>query len=201
MLPDTGFLVSVFGEALDVDLRFDIESRDGHAEDTNAPRPDRIQMESTRLGRRALRALRTEVEGCAHVDDLEFPNPRYSLSHSRDIAVAVGDATKSLRGIGIDLEIDRSLRPQASRSFLTSREQRCLQESDTTLRSQDLLRLWCIKEAVFKANPDNRGTLLGDHELVDPTLACGAAHTREGRLVQYASWREVHACVAVAVYR
>lgn len=200
MLPDRRHLACVFGEQLGVDLRFDVARLEGH-DDSGELDPGRMRAVSWRLGRDALRALCTEMEDRTDVEDLAFPNPRYSLSHSREAALALADASASLDGIGVDVEIDRTLRPQAARFFLSDREQRCLQTLDPARRSRHLLRLWCVKEAVFKANPDNHGTLLGDYALVEPTATRGAARTREGRLVEYATWCEARTCVAVAVCR
>ena len=195
MLPDGRSLASIFAEPLDVDLRFGVErirSRDD---------PSDARATALRPGRAALRTLRAEVEGRALTEDLEFPHPRYSLSHSRDVAVAVADASASLAGIGVDVEIERTLKSQAARFFLTDRERRWLETADRARHSDHLLRLWCIKEAVFKANPDNDGTLLGNYQLDDAAASCGAARTREGRLVEYASWIDARTCVAVAVCR
>lgn len=188
MLPDVKGLAAIFGNRLGLDLRFDLARGEACEERAN-------------VGRAALAALRTEVEGRTDVDDLEFPNPRYSLTHSADVALAVVDASACLDGIGIDLEVERSLRPQAARFFLTEKEQRWLQTLEDEHRSKHLLRLWCTKEAVFKANPENRTTLLGDHEIVEPADVSGEARTREGRLLEYASWCEPRTCVAIAVCR
>ena len=201
MRPDPRHLAHVLSESLGVDLRFDLAVETGSERPAGERDPGRARRVSRRLGRAALRALRVELEGRAGVDDLAFPNPRYSLSHSRDTALAVADATASLDGIGVDLEIDRSLNPQAARFFLTEGERRWLEGLDEARVSCELLRLWCVKEAVFKANPENHGTLLGDHAPVEPAESRGRARTRAGRVVEYASWREAGTCVAVAVCR
>ena len=201
MRPEVRHLARVLSEPLGLDLRFDLAiETDGEQHERDGGL-GRARAVSRRLGRAALRALRIELEGRAAVDDLAFPNPRYSLSHSRDTALAVADATASLDGIGVDLEIDRNLNPHSARFFLTDRERRWLEGLDGARASEELLRLWCVKEAVFKANPENHGTLLGDHALVAPAEPCGRARTREGRVVEYASWREARTCVAVAVCR
>ena len=64
-----------------------------------------------------------------------------------------------------------------------------------------LLRLWCIKEAVFKANPGNAGQTLADYELARPGDARGEARTLAGQDAEYSSWCESRNCVALAVCR
>lgn len=153
------------------------------------------------LGRKALETLRTEVDGCTDIDALEFPNTRFSLTHSADVALAVADTSGKLGGIGVDLEVDTRIQPAAARFFLTEREQDWVQRQPAERRSHHLLRLWCVKEAVFKANPGNSGTVLGDHELVEPADSCGKASGSTGRAMEYTSWCELRTCIALAVCR
>ena len=83
----------------------------------------------------------------------------------------------------------------------TEREQAWLRAEKTERWPLHLLRLWCVKEAVFKANPDNAGRSLADHTLANPENALGEAVTPEGRSVEYASWCESRTCLALAVCR
>lgn len=208
MLPDAGFLKSTLGEPLGLELLFSITSGRGCASALSRAEHERYQaLESTArarswlLGRAALKSLRRQVDGCTDVDTLSFPNARFSLSHSSDVALAVAEPSGTLAGLGVDLEIDTRMQPGAARFFLTGREHEWLRTQVTARWSHHLLRLWCIKEAVFKANPANSGKMLVDHELAEPERAMGAARTSTGRTMEYVSWCESRTCIALAVCR
>ncbi len=208
MLPDTGFLSSTLGEPLGLDLRFNVTSGEGSvASLSRAERERFLVLENTPrakswlLGRAALRGLRAELDACDDIDELTFPNPRFSLSHSSDLALAVADPTGCLDGIGIDLEVDARIQPAAAHFFLTEAEQSWLRSRGSERCPLHLLRLWCIKEAVFKADPGNAGQTLADYEIASPGDAKGQARTRGGADVEYTSWCESRTCVALAVCR
>ena len=82
-----------------------------------------------------------------------------------------------------------------------NREQTWLDGQVPTQRPHLLLPLWCIKEALFKANPENAGKTLADHEIAQPGESSGDARTRDGRLMQYACWSKSRTCIALAVCR
>ena len=208
MLPDTGFLKSTLGDPLGLDLHFNIISGQASASALSPAERQRYEtVENTAratswlLGRAALKSLRSQVEGRADIDELRFPNARFSLTHSAEVALAVAEPSGCLEGIGIDLEVDTHIRPTAARFFLTRREQAWLRSQACEHWSHHLLRLWCIKEAAFKANPRNAGTTLADHELERPADARGEARTSAGHKMEYASWCESRTCIALAVYR
>jgi hypothetical protein len=98
--------------------------------------------------------------------DERFPSRDASLAHSGGLAVAacIADA----EGCGIDLERPRRMDPASARHFLTREEQAALCEE------HDLLLLWTIKEAVFKADRGNAGRVLSGYRL-DALDACGTA--------------------------
>jgi len=208
MLPDTKFLKSTLGKPLGLDLLFNVTSGPATAAVLSVTEQKCYQVleetaraESWLLGRAALKTLRSQLDGCADIDHLRFPNGRFSLSHSADVALAVAEPSGCLEGIGIDLEVNGSIQPAAARFFLSDDEQHWLQSQPSERRSHHLLRLWCVKEAVFKANPDNAGKLLADHELQRPADARGAARSVEGQKMEYASWCESRTCIALAVCR
>ena len=208
MLPDTGFLKSSLAEPLGLDLHFNVATGSVSAaalslseQEHYAGLQNTARAESWLLGRAALKSLRSRLDGCADIDDLSFPNARFSLSHSADVALAVAEPSGCLAGIGVDLEVDARLQPAAARFFLTDDEQAWLQSQALERCSHHLLRLWCIKEAVFKANPGNAGKLLADHEIQRPAEAKGEARTWTGRKMEYASWCESRTCIALAVCR
>lgn len=70
-------------------------------------------------------------------------------------------------GVGVDIEGNRTIDPKMTRFFLTKAEQ--------TARPDDWLRLWTVKEALFKACPANDGRLLSDFEIDDPHATAGTA--------------------------
>jgi phosphopantetheinyl transferase (holo-ACP synthase) len=206
MLPDTRFLKSALGDPLGFDLALNVAR--GNVSESILSDKERIRHQSTEstvrakswlLGRAALKRLRTEVDGREDIEDIEFPNARYSLTHSADLAIAVADVSGSLKGIGVDLEVNTRIGPAAARFFLTEREQSWLEEQAAAYRPHLLLRLWCIKEALFKANPENAGRMLADHETAEPGNASGDACSCSGRIMHYASWCESRTCIALAV--
>jgi phosphopantetheinyl transferase len=105
---------------------------------------------------------------------LEFPHARFSLSHSGDWAAAAG-ADKDCAGIGIDLEIYRKARERMADFFLTERELKWFATRPQENRSDDLLRLWTVKEAAFKADWQNENATLREYELQDPSAIQGVA--------------------------
>ena len=68
-------------------------------------------------------------------------------------------------------------------------------------RPRELLRLWTVKEALFKANPGNRDTMLGQYLLADPSALAGSAGWRgeQGTPYRYASVAALGGFLTVAV--
>jgi 4'-phosphopantetheinyl transferase EntD len=80
-----------------------------------------------------------------------------SLTHVRGrqeghCAVAVGRSS-SFRAIGIDVEYDSGLPPNAWPRILSARELCLLVALPVQNREADVLRRWCMKETVMKAAP------------------------------------------------
>ncbi len=85
--------------------------------------------------------------------------PELSLTHSEGEAVAlVGDGSKG-RHVGIDIQTLRELKPDFETLVLSADEQRLLHTLPAPNRTEWLLRLWSVKEAVSKAL--GRGLLEG----------------------------------------
>jgi 4'-phosphopantetheinyl transferase EntD len=130
------------------------------------------------------RALRRALGVCGQPVDTSmygFPNPIASLSHSAEFAVAavlVGDAAEVV-GVGVDVELDCSPDPRTASFFLTDRERAWLETVPSERRADSLVRLWTVKEALFKADPDNASTVLRDYAVHDPAAHNGRA-TRMG---------------------
>ena len=75
-------------------------------------------------------------------------------------------------GLGVDLEIGRVVPDEAARFFLSAAERARLPSAP----GSELLRLWTVKEAVFKADLHNDGRGLLDYQLADARAAQGVAH-------------------------
>lgn len=135
------------------------------------------------LGRAALKA-----HGIGDTSTVVFPNRGLSLTHSAGVAVAArcdGDQA----GVGVDLEAWRTIDPRSARFFLGPDEQ------------GDLLRLWTVKEALFKATPANAGAVLVDYRVEDPCSLEGTAQDRHGRMFEYLSRRRPEGWLTIAVCR
>ena len=90
-----------------------------------------------------------------------------------------GDPNSALSGIGLDIETGRSVDLEVARFFLTESEQADSQDQRT------LLRLWTVKEAIFKADPENNEKILGDYALEDPSQWRGTAYSRRSKLLRF----------------
>ncbi len=128
------------------------------------------------LGRAALRLL---LDG-ADTSTVAFPHPHLSLTHAAGVAVAAGCDNGSV-GLGIDFEGWRPIDPRAARFYLRSRERRAIGSAD------DLLRLWTVKEALYKATAGNATGGLLDYEVDDPSASGGTAWDRRGEVFCYVS--------------
>jgi phosphopantetheinyl transferase len=151
-------------------------------------------------GRAALKIL-LEKQGLS--DDtsaLSFPHPSISLSHSGKLAVAAGCLPEpGCAGIGVDFEAGRKVNPRIARFFLTEAEQAWLNARPAAEISDSLLRLWTVKEALFKSDPRNSTSVLNDYELARPGEAEGSAR-RDGVLVyNYQSFRYADGWLSIAM--
>lgn len=152
--------------------------------------PQREARNTWLRGRAALKAL-----GGGDTSTLRFPHPSLSLSHSDGTAVAVR-SDSPLAGIGIDFEAWRAcVHPRMARFFLRSSEQ------EAARTAHGLVRLWTIKEALFKAFPDNSQSVLLDFELSDPCARRGTATGPDGQVLRYASADVVAGSLSVATLR
>ena len=132
------------------------------------------------LGRAALKELLEALGEDGDTSLLRFPHPRVSLSHSGGWAVALGVPAPGGGGIGVDLEVRRAPRPGAERKFLAPSEISWIEAIDPARRPHELLRLWTVKEAAFKADPDNAGLGMAEYVTDRPELMEGAVR-RGGR--------------------
>ncbi|MDX1918278.1 MAG: hypothetical protein SFT81_03960 [Candidatus Caenarcaniphilales bacterium] len=98
---------------------------------------------------------------------IKFPHPEISLSHSDGLGL--GFQVKEAQGVGVDLQIVRSIRPGLS-ARLTNPSERSLALSP--------LQIWNIKEALFKANLSNQKTLIRDYRILE--VDCDALTSGRG---------------------
>lgn len=95
--------------------------------------------------------------------NLSFPTPGLSITHTHEIGLAAKTANPDYF-IGIDYEVGRTAPQETARFYLTQKEQNWL--FDGHFDDWDLLRIWTIKEAVFKSDlKNNANRQLRDYEL------------------------------------
>lgn len=143
------------------------------------------------LGRAALKQL---LGAGADTSGLRFPHPRLSLTHAGGRAFAVHIAAAGVVGTGIDYEPwNAAADLRTARFFLRTSEQVAVRDAAT------LLRVWTVKEALYKATPDNAGAVLLDYELHDPRCARGSATGPRDERLRYASLVTSTGVLSVAV--
>jgi len=156
------------------------------------------RRESWLRGRAALKRLGEALGLGVDTAVFRFPHPRMSLTHSESWAVAIGSASGKLSGIGVDLELKSVPKPETARRFLNPSEMVWLRRMEEPEHPRLLHRLWTVKEALFKADPENQGKTLKDYALADPGFVAGRARRGE-RLFHYASFEVPQGFVSVAV--
>ncbi len=179
-------------------------------------------------GRRALRnvlAKEASLSGaCDQGAGSVFPNPYLSLSHSGEYAIAAA-APGSGRGVGVDIEEERPVRKKMLRFFLSTEEQRSLlamadrsmadqeradqesapehpEPSESDL-SDEILRLWTVKEALFKSDLCNKSKTLLSYEIENPQKYSGfaafASAGDAGRKFKYCSLKAGAYFISVSI--
>jgi 4'-phosphopantetheinyl transferase EntD len=156
------------------------------------------RRESWLRGRHALKRLQASLGGSEDTSTLKFPHPQLSLTHSESWAVAVGSTSSKLLGLGVDLEVKSVPKPEAAPRFLNPAEMVWLRRMDEPDRPKLLHRLWTVKEAIFKADPENPGRTLKQYGLADPGFVAGRARRGE-RVFYYASFEVPGGFLSVAV--
>ncbi len=145
------------------------------------------------LGRAALK----RVLGGGDTSHLRFPSRSLSLSHAGGLAVVV-QVDGGQAGVGVDYEPWRVVDPRTARFFLGPHDR------ERARGEADLLRLWTVKEALWKATPQNLGATLVDYETDDDAEAAGGAVDGRDQVFRYASrsvdggWLTVAVCDAAA---
>ena len=146
-------------------------------------------------GRSALSAIAAALDIEARLSELHSPCPGISLTHNGKVSVAAGISTA--QGIGIDFESWHQIEPAMLRWFLTETEQHQLAVSSNFTR----LRLWTVKEALFKASSENKGLLLTDFEVNQSTAMTGHARncTRVNSGLRYTSFMLRQGLLSIAI--
>jgi acyl carrier protein len=131
-----------------------------------------------------------------------YPHRRLSLSHTETGSLAAGVRTPvpaGMAGLGADLEPDHAADPRTARFFLDERERRWLTGLSPKAGGSEHVRLWTVKEALFKADPANSGATLRDYLVDEPEARCGQARRRRhDTIFGYASGRLGGAHLSVA---
>jgi hypothetical protein len=151
-------------------------------------------------GRLALKKLLERFGQETDTTVLQFPHCSYSVTHCGHLSMAIAcndekDSERTIIGVGIDLEFARELDAKSARIFLTTNE-------SLAAEPEQLLRLWTVKEAMFKSDPHNGGCLLTDYATDDWRQYCGEGSSiKSGRgSIQYCSigWKGGFVSAAVS---
>ncbi|MBY0546601.1 MAG: 4'-phosphopantetheinyl transferase superfamily protein [Candidatus Obscuribacterales bacterium] len=100
----------------------------------------------------ALKELMATIGERTDTSLVPFPDKRYSISHAGEIAVAVARLDDDPQGMGVDLEICRSLKAGSERFFLNTTEREWIHACNEAQRDDERIRLWTVKEAVYKSD-------------------------------------------------
>ncbi|HVK98695.1 MAG TPA: 4'-phosphopantetheinyl transferase superfamily protein, partial [Dongiaceae bacterium] len=104
----------------------------------------------------------------------------HSLTHAGQQAFALALRQSSYRGVGLDFEPWRPLDERHRRLMLSRREDALLGAAS----SRDLLRIWTVKEALFKADRGGQQRWVIAYELDHPARRSGTARVRAGGRVR-----------------
>jgi phosphopantetheinyl transferase len=105
------------------------------------------------------------------------PNGGEKVIDTKDIPQTLFDPSKTIKGVGVDIESHREVKKEMIRFFLTPKEQ--------VVSDSEFLRLWTVKEALFKACPDNEKLLLSDFETEDSQASSGKAYLRNNHMIEF----------------
>jgi 4'-phosphopantetheinyl transferase EntD len=148
------------------------------------------------LGRAALKKALAALGLGDDTSAIRMPHPSLSLTHGGGIAIAAGGAGEDVIGIGVDWEPDRPIDPRASKFFLSACEMAAIEPD-----AERLIRLWTVKEALYKATPENANLTVRMFETIDPNADRGQARLERAPdvLFAYESRRLAHGFLSVAI--
>lgn len=108
--------------------------------------------------------------------------PDHSLTHAGGQGFALALRNSSYRGVGLDFEVWRDLDGRHQRLMLTRRENALVGNAS----SRDLLRIWTVKEALFKADCNGQQRWVTSYELDQPARRTGTARVvNQGRVRRF----------------
>lgn len=139
-------------------------------------------------GRNALKALLLKKGQSTDTQRLSFPNQALSLTHNNGMAIAI--AMDGVSGVGVDFEAWHRVKPQMARWFLTTTEQSWLSTLSEQKFDYEFVRLWTVKEALFKAAMNNEQLALIDFQLDKPSAMTGIAAVKH-----HPSWQFRYKCI------
>lgn len=129
-------------------------------------------VDDSELSRYSLWQLfKTHKLGCrTKAKSVRFPKTKASVCHADNKGFAVVSHDNNVKGIGIDFEPKHQIKPSWLSTFSGKQENAQL-HSPT---SETATRLWTVKEAAHKANPNNhRIGWLSAYSLSNPNLWLG----------------------------
>ena len=150
------------------------------------------------MGRNALKQVLAQLQENNDTAAILFPHKQFSLTHSETMAIAIGISNGTTAdGIGIDYEAFREIKAGALKFYLSQNEQEKIAHNDS---SENLLRLWTVKEALFKADIQNEKTSYVDYEIDDLfTLTGKATCNLTHKVFQYTSLAIASGFISIAI--
>ncbi|WOH39049.1 4'-phosphopantetheinyl transferase superfamily protein [Thalassotalea fonticola] len=139
-------------------------------------------------GRNALKELLLKNGQSSDTQRLSFPNQAFSLTHNDGLAIAI--TMNDVAGVGVDFEAWHKVKPQMAHWFLNNTEQSWLSTLSSEQYDKEFVRLWTVKEALFKAAMNNEQLALIDFQLDQPSAMTGIA-----TVDNHPSWLFYYKCI------
>lgn len=129
--------------------------------------------------RRAVKQIRRWLGMRSTDAGLRGAQPDHSITHAGNSLFALAVKATGIAGVGIDFEPWRALDQRHQRLMLTARESAALGNAS----ARDLLRIWTVKEACYKADVDGQQRWVIAYVLDRPLQQTGTARVCVGRAV------------------
>ncbi|WNC73459.1 4'-phosphopantetheinyl transferase superfamily protein [Thalassotalea psychrophila] len=139
-------------------------------------------------GRNALKVLLHKNNESLDTEQISFPNKSYSLTHNDGLAIAI--AMDDVTGVGVDFEVWHDVKPTMVEWFLNNAEKLWLSTLSGQKFEQEFVRLWTVKEALFKATMNNEELGLIDFKIDEPSAISGLA-----TVVNHPYWQLRYKCI------
>lgn len=144
-----------------------------------------VQVWRSRIGeshpdsRRAVKQVRRWLGICVTDTGLRGAQADHSVTHAGNSLFALAVKATGIAGVGIDFEPWRALDQRHQRLMLTARESAALGDAS----ARDLLRIWTVKEACFKADVNGQQRWVTAYALDRPLQQTGTARVCVGRAI------------------